>query len=335
MSRPSPVPPPLPGWVRWALGRLLDPREARVVLDELAELHAEVARRHGRREADRRYRRHVREYPLRLLAGRVRATLSASGPGVGEVVRSARSLLAAPGLTATIVLTVGLGIGGCATIFSMVDALYLQPLPYPDAERLAWIYTDAPPNHFPFSVVDYQALQDRQTSFARVAATRTVRRALTTDGDVNLIPVVEGTPGLLQTWGLSVVRGRAPDDADGDPGAHGTALVTAGFSARWLGTTDPGEALGKIVTLDGEPYEVIGILPPTLGPLARDIGILPTLRLEPPTRKGPFFLQVYARLRPGVAPDVAARELRALNAELFPLWADSYQDRNASWGLMG
>lgn len=328
-------PPPPPRWSLWALRRLLDEREARTVLDELAELHAAVASRHGRQEADRRYRRQLRQYPFRLLAGRMRASSSAAAPGVGEVGRAARSLLKAPGLTATIVLTVGLGIGGCATIFSMVDALYLQPLPYADASRLAWIYTDAPPNRFPLSVVDFQALQEEQTSFERVAATRNTGRALATGDGVELIRVTEGTPGLLETWGLSPLRGRAPTAADGAPGAAGTALVTPGFAARRLGVHDPAAALGRSVTLDGEPYEVIGILPPTLGPLASETGILPTLRLEPPTRKGPFFLQVYGRLRPGVASATATRELRSLNAALFPLWADSYQDRNASWGLAG
>jgi len=328
-------PPPVPAWVRWAIHRLLDEREGRLVLDELAELHAAVAARHGRAEADRRYRRQLRQYPLRLLVGRMRASFSSATPGAGEVGRAARGLSRAPGLSATIVLTVGLGIGGCATIFSMVDALYLRPLPYPDAGRLEWIFTDAAPNRFPFSVVDFEALRKDQVSFERVAATRGAGRALATEDGVELIRVTEATPGLLETWGVAVVRGRAPTAAEGAPGAPGTALVTPGFAARRLGASDPAAALGRSVTLDGEPYEVIGILPPTLGPLASDAGILPTLRLSPPTRKGPFFLQVYGRLRPGVDREAAQRELRSLNDALFPLWADSYQDRSASWDLTG
>ncbi len=336
MSAPHthrPTPPPVPVWVRWTLRRLLDERELRVVLDELSELHAAVADRHGRRVADRRYRRQLRQYPVRLLVGRLRAAQSASSPGTGEVARAARSLLGAPALTSTIVLTVGIGIGGCTTIFAMVDALYLRPLPYPDADRLAWIYTDAPPNRFPFSVVDFQALEEQQTTFARVAATRSVGRALTTSDGVELVRVMEATPGLLETWGLSVVRGRTPTDAEGVPGSRGTAMVTTGFADRHL-RGGAGGALGQAITLDGEPYEVIGILPPTLGPLARDMDVVPTLCLDPPSRKGPFFLRVFGRLRPDVEPGTAGRELRAIDDRLFPLWADSYQDRNASWGLM-
>jgi predicted permease len=327
--------PNVPGWVRWALERLLDPRELRLVLDELAELHAQVAERHGPRVADRRYRRQLRTYPLRLALSRMGAALPLSLPGMGEVRRSVRSLLRAPALAATIVLTVGIGIGGCATIFSLVDALYLRPLPYPDAERLARIYTDAPPNRFNFSVVDFQALEAQQTTFERVAAIRRAGRALATDDGAELLDVVEGTPGLIETWGLGLLRGRTPTEAEGRPGAPGTVLLSTGFVARWLGADEPALALGRALTLDGEPYEVIGILPASLGPLARGIEVLPTLRLEPPRRKGPFFLQVYGRLARGVEPSEAARELRELNARLFPVWADSYQDRNASWGLAG
>ena len=205
-----------------------------------------------------------------------------------------------PGLTGTIVLTVGLGIGGCATIFSMVDALYLRPLPYPDASRLAWIYTDAPPNHFPFSVVDFQALREGQTSFASIAATRGAGRAITTGDGVSSSGWWRAHPGLSDV-GIVGGRGRTPTEAEGAPGAPGTALVTPGFVQRYLGAMDPATALGKVVTLDDEPYEIIGILPASIGPLARGVGILPTRR-EPPTRKGPFFLQVYGRLRPGTDP---------------------------------
>ena len=328
------APPPVPRWIRWALHRFLDERETRTVLDELAELHAAVAARHGVREADRRYRRQLRQYPLRLLAGRIHASLSSTTPGSGELGRAARSLLRSPGLTATIVLTVGLGIGGCATIFSMVDALYLQPLPYADADRLVWIYTDAPPNLFPFSVVDFEALRDGQTAFDHVAAVRSAGRALKTDDGVQPVQVMEATPGLLETWGLQVVRGRTPTREEGLPGASGTAMVTVGFAERVLGATDPEAALGRTVTLDDRAYEIIGILPPSLGPVERPVQIVPTLRLDPPTRKGPFFLRVYGHLAPGVEPQVAAQELRTLSERLFPLWADSYQDRSASWGLM-
>src|SRR5205807_9665236 len=76
-----------------------------------------------------------------------------------------RSLLRAPTLALTIVVTVGLGIGVTTVIFSAVHAALRRPLPYENPDRLVRIYTDAPPNKFPFSVVDFLALQAEQTQF--------------------------------------------------------------------------------------------------------------------------------------------------------------------------
>jgi len=72
-------------------------------------------------------------------------------------------------LTLTVVITVGLGIGATTAIFSAVDAVLLRPLPYAEPGQLAWIYTDAPPNKFGFSVADYLALQAQRTRFEQIA----------------------------------------------------------------------------------------------------------------------------------------------------------------------
>lgn len=329
----SSSPPPVPRPIAWALSRLLDERERRLVLAELAELHAAVAARHGTPEADRRYLRQLGRYPVLLGLRRLRAIARRSRGGDGEFGRAGRSLASSPVLSLTIVATLGLGIAGCGIVFSMVEALYLSPLPYPEADRVARIYTDAPPNRFPLSVVDFQALEERQTSFERVGAYRTTSRALSDDAGVELMRVIEGTPGLLETWGLTPRWGRTPTRAEGAPDAPATVMVTAGFAERWMDVPTPAEAVGRTLTLDDQPWEVIGILPPDLGPLAHGTEIIPTLRLQPPSRKGPFFLTVFGRLDPRVEPAVARAELRALNEQLFPLWADSYQDRRASWGL--
>ncbi len=265
-----------------------------------------------------------------------RASFSSAAPGVGEVGRAARSLLKSPGLTATIVLTVGLGIGGCATIFSMVDALYLRPLPYPDASRLAWIYTDAPPNHFPFSVVDFQALQEGQTSFESIAAT--------TRGGARASPPTTASsssgwwrarPGSSRRGGCRWSAAARPTRSRGRTRStrHGAghprvrrALPRRGGPG---GRAREGRDAGRRAVRDHRDPPVLAR---AAGARRGDPAHPPT---RAPTRKGPFFLQVYGRLRPGADPAAAERELRSLNTRLFPLWADSYQDRNASWGLMG
>jgi putative ABC transport system permease protein len=317
--------------------RTMPERDVRMALDELRELHAHWEDEMGVKEADRRFRRQVRQYPFRLLVSAI-ASVGRAGPWASprSVLLSVRSLLRAPGLTAAIVLTVGVGIGGCTAIFAVVDALFLRPLPYPDAERLVWIYTDSPPNQWPFSVVDFQALQEQQTSFEAVAAyDRNTRTFVTAEG-AELITAIEGTPGLFDLLGVPLLSGRAPSIEDGSPQAHATTLVTRGFASRHLGSVDPdgSDVLGNTVRLDGEEYSVIGILPASFGPLARDSEVFPTLRVQQPERKGPFFLQAFGRLRSNVGAAQASEELQGINARLFPVWADSYQDERASWGML-
>jgi len=249
MSGP-PTPPPVPRLIAWALAKLMDEREHRVVLAELAELHAAVAARHGRHEADRRYLRQLRRYPVLLALRRLRVLVTRGRNG--ELRRAGRGLASSPVLSLTIVSTLGLGIAGCAVVFSMVDALYLSPMPYPDADRVVRIYTDAPPNRFPLSVVDFQALEAQQSSFEHVAAYRTTSRALAGPDGVELMRLLEATPGLLETLGLTVRWGRTPAPDEGAPDAPATVMVSAGFVERRMGLATPAEALGRTLTLDEE-----------------------------------------------------------------------------------
>jgi predicted permease len=247
-----------------------------------------------------------------------------------------RSLIGSPGLTSAIVLTVGVGIGGCTLVFAVVDTLFIRPLPYPDPDRLVWIYTDAPPNRWPFSVVDLQALQEQQSSFEELAAFTQNSRTLVSADAADLVRTVEGSPGFFELLGVEPLSGRTPSASEGDAQAPPTALVTQGFAARHLGSVraDGADALSTSIELDGEVHAVIGVLPSGFGPVGRQAEIFPTLRLQPAERKGPFFLTVLGRLGDEAEPDRAAQELAAINARLFPLWVDSYQDDRASWGMV-
>lgn len=109
-----------------------------------------------------------------------------------------RGLGRAPLMAAVIILTVGLGLGATTAIFAAIDAALLRPLPYANADRLVRIYTDAPPNQFPFSVADYLALQAQQTRFEQVAA-YSGRQVSFTDGTT-----AELLPGRAVSWTYSL-----------------------------------------------------------------------------------------------------------------------------------
>jgi putative ABC transport system permease protein len=243
-----------------------------------------------------------------------------------------RGLLRAPMMTLTIVVTVGLGIGATTVIFSAIHAALLQPLPYADPGRLVRIYTDAPPNRFRFSVADYQALQAEQTHFEQIAG-YTDRLMSFSDGNV-----AERLRGKLVSWtyfgllGLRPAHGRDFAEADGRPGGPLAVIVSRGFwHQRLAGRLD---AIGKPIRIDGADHIVVGVLPPTVGPLEEGQDFFIAAQWQPPRRKGPFFITTLARLRSESERSAAADELRAINRRLFPIWRSSYQDDKATWSFI-
>jgi len=182
---------------------------------------------------------------------------------------SLRGLMRAPLMTLTIVLTVGLGIGASTTIFGAVYAALLRQLPYERPNQLVRIYTDSPPNKFRFSVVDYLALQAEQTHFAQVAG-YTGRQMAYSDG-----AVAERINGKEVSWTYFSLLGIKPAvggdfaEADGRAGAPRRVIVSDGFWRRRLGGRM--DAVGRSIRLDGTDFTLAGVLPPTTGPLERDL----------------------------------------------------------------
>jgi len=242
-----------------------------------------------------------------------------------------RGLLRAPMLTMTIVATVGLGIGATTAIFGAVHAALLQPLPYAEPQRLVRIYTDAPPNKFPFSVADYLALQAQQTQFERIAGYRG-RPVAFSDG-----AVAERLNGRVVTWtyfsllGIMPALGRDFSESDGQPGSPPTVIVSHGFWHRRLGARP--DAIGRAIRLDGADHIVAGVLAEAVGPLEQGQEVFVAAQWDTPPRKGPFFITTLARMRPG-AERAAVDELRAINRRIFPVWQASYQEESATWSMM-
>jgi putative ABC transport system permease protein len=245
-----------------------------------------------------------------------------------------RTLLRAPMMTLTIIATVGLGIGATTVIFSAVNAALLRPLPYADPDRLVRIYTDSPPNQYPFSVVDYLALQAQQTRFERVGGVAGQTMAYT-DGKV-----AERLTGRAVSWtyfglvGITPALGRDFTEADDKPGSPQVVIVSHGFwQQRLSGRPD---VIGTPVKLNGTDYTLVGVLPATTGPLESGREFFVPGRWNAPSRKGPFFIIALGRLRAADtgSRSAAATELRAINQRIFPLWKSSYQDNRASWGMM-
>ncbi len=286
----------------------------------------EALRQFGDVERTRRYcRQQAEQKETRMRLGLMLGDL------FQDVAISLRSLRRSPVLALTIVTTVGLGIGATATMFAVVDAALLRPLPYAAPSELVRIYTDAPPFRFRFSQADYLALEAQQTTFKQIAG-YTERAAAFTDGQV-----AERLRGRVVSWsyfdvlGVTPALGRAFTPADGLPASAPAVIVSHQFwQQRMSGRPD---AIGRSVRLDGIDLVVTGVLPAMVGPLLYRLDLFFAARWGTPPRKGPFFIITLGRVaQASRAP--AAAELHAINRRIFPLWRASYQDERATWGLV-
>ncbi len=340
--------PPRPGVaVRLALRTLLSEAERRQVLSELSELWERRRMRDGAAVADRWYRRQLARYPLRLLRERVRRPMRDAVPVAGsggeradmfsglraDVVPALRSFVRTPALALTVVLTVGLGMGGTTVMLAVVRAVLLRPLPYARADRLVRIYHAVQGNRFPLSVVGYQAIEAQQTRFDSVAAW--TNREFTWSGrDASeRVRAKAVTAGYFPLLGVTPALGRTFRNDETAPGGPRRVLLSHGFWQRALGGAP--DVIGRSIRLDGEDYAVIGVLPRNAGPLDASFDVFPALQLQPPARRGPFFLTVVARLRPGINVPAAQVELRAIDRHIFMQWKGSWQDSTSTFGIMG
>lgn len=319
--------------MRWLLRWLVGDDDRRVIENELAELYEFRRRQDGDRAAARWLRRQQLLYPLHVMTDRLRGALPARGTLMSnlwrDLVYSVRSLLRAPIVAATIVLTVGIGLGATTAMTSVIRAVLVSPLPYPNANELYWIYTDAAPYRFRFSVVDYRALEADHPTFSAIAGYQSAQVTVADAGSSERVTAKDVTGSYFTLLGQKSVAGRliGPDDE-----ARGDRVAVLAYS-YWMRHFGGQPIVGRTLTVDGESVTIVGVLEQSDGPLERNVSLFTAEHWPTPKRKGPFFTMALARLGPGVSRAAATEALRATNKRLFPIWRSSYQDEKATWNL--
>ena len=237
-----------------------------------------------------------------------------------------RSLGRSPAFTLSAALVLALGIGSTTAIFSAVDAVLVAHLPYPHDEQLVRIFEqNSPTNRWNTSVADFRGIEAQQRVFSEFGAVRGREVAFSAGGEPRHVDIVAATAGFFRALGLTAARGRLIEPRDEHPGAPGVAVVTHDLALRELGGADA--ALGHPLTIDGTPYTVVGVLPPGIHDLAGvRSDVWPSLQLETPTRRGPFSLWIFARLKDGVTLDAARRDLADVSTRLLAVWTSDFHD---------
>ena len=220
---------------------------------------------------------------------------------VGFAVRLLRQ---APGLTAAIVLTLALGIGATAAMFSVVDAVLVRPLDYRDADELVAILHRRTNPVAPANFLDWQR---HATGFASIGAAQYWTPAVGATTDPEKLFALHVSDEMLPMLGVPPALGRFPQP--GDAGAR-EAVIADGLWRRRFGADR--DALGRTIVLDGAAFTIVGVMPaviPVRAVLGHARGTVGAARCSEPrasSRSGQS-LRVFGRLAPGTSHRPGAR----------------------------
>ena len=237
---------------------------------------------------------------------------------VGFAIRVFRK---SPAFAATAVLTLGLGIGATAAVFSVVNAVLIRPLPYPDPDQLIGIWHTAQfqaitSRNVRLSSTMYLTYREHNRTFAEFGLWRPGAATVTGVGDPEQVRTIVVTHDTLPALRVRPAVGRWFSVADDTFGTTETVILTDGYWQRRFG----GDAgiIGRVVTIDARPREVIGVMPRTFRFLNDEADIILPQRFEP-AQLLPNDVHTYmgiARLKPGVSLAQATADV----ARMLPLW---------------
>jgi putative ABC transport system permease protein len=229
-----------------------------------------------------------------------------------------RNLKNSPGFAAVVILTAALGIGSNTSIFSVVYAVLLRPLPYKDAGRLVVPANLSKDTVLGWGVADFQyaGWRDQAGIFDGIAAYTLRQFTITGIGDPEQLKVQIVTPGFLGVLGVAPIVGRDFTDTDAATRGGQVALLSHDLWIRRFGG-DP-SILSKSMTLDGKPYSIAGVLPRDFEfPGNTAISLLLAMN-EPAAQTGGaiYFYNVITRLKRGITAERAVSDLALINQRL-------------------
>src|SRR5215475_9150497 len=246
-----------------------------------------------------------------------------------------RTLAKNPAFTSIAIVAIALGIGANTVIFSAVNAILLRPLPFKNPEQLVMIWENATHLGFPKdtpSPANFLDWQKQATSFTGIAAMAESSFNLTGVGEPERLDGRRVSANLFELLGVPALLGRAFVPDDDKPGTH-VVLLNYSLWQRRFGS-DPG-VVGRVLNLDGESYSVVGVMPPLVQlpgyeNVNDQLWVPIAFPAEEATQRGNHFLEVIARLKPGITLKQAQVEMETISARL----AQQYPDVNTRIGAV-
>jgi len=236
-----------------------------------------------------------------------------------------RTLARAPGFALAVVLTLALGIGANTAIFSVVHGVLLRPLPYGEPDRLVRIYGRYPEfGRTSTSLPDFQDWRAQSHAFQQMSARYNTAFVLTGEGEPERVIGDRVTANFLSTFGVRPVLGRSflPEEEQVGGDDRVVILDYGYWQRRFAG--DP-RVVGRQIQLSGQPYTVVGVTPKDFR-LTRTVDLYAPARADNTLPRRAEFMDVFARLKPGVTVQQADADIAAVNRHL----AEQYPATNAT-----
>jgi predicted permease len=231
-----------------------------------------------------------------------------------DVTFAVRQMIKSPGFTAVAVLTLALGIGATTAIFSAVNAVVLQPLPFPDPDRMLAVYEDTRNGRGNVSAGNYVDGIEPVQQFAAVTAIQYASFNIADSGQPERVVGARATWGFFHVFAIPPAMGRVFTREEDQPGREQVVVLSHRLWTRRFGS-DPA-LVGREIRLNGRPHEVIGVMPAAFDFTADSEELWVPIAFTPDRKAqhDEHYLQVYGRLKPGATTAEALAELRT-NAE--------------------
>src|SRR5438046_4352207 len=233
-----------------------------------------------------------------------------------------------PSFSVIAILTLALGIGANTAIFSIVNAVLLRPLPYPDADRIMVLNESSGPGQdYSFALPDYFDWRNENTAFEHLAATHKESRHCSGSAgrDPERVSCGSVTRNFFNIIGLPPELGRTFSQDEDKVGAPPVAVISDRVWRRVF-NADPG-VLGRSITLHDQNYTVTGVMPPQMtSPQDTDVWLSMMRRSNNPAwmdRSHHPMIYVWVKLKPGVTVDQARTEMKGIAARLEKTYPDT------------
>lgn len=253
-----------------------------------------------------------------------------------DIRSGVRNLIKHPGFAAIALLTLALGIGANTAIFSVVNAVLLRPLPYPNAAQLVMIWGKLPSHGLDTlnaSAPEFVDYRDRNHTFSGIAAYASLGRNLTGAGAPERLNVTFATAGFFPVLATTPLRGRTFLAEEDQPGHNAVVILSHSLWQRRFAADD--NVIGRSIMLDGVGHTVVGVMPQGFNYPDNETQLWKPMAFAADdlseNSRGSHYLDVIARTKPGVTLAQANTELASIAKQMQKEHPDRYEE-NSGWG---